>query len=440
MRTRLMNTIAMEVISFQDGNFHRLMTEKIETIRAQDKSGKDLFESPAVKDLLLTIKRTMRLTIVMRPASIWDGPNLVPPKADENHIFMKHLRVPGRMMPGGEYRTEKTKDIHALMDLLDEKIIEGTVDIKAARVSGAWEQMTSYLYMPATLFEKDSFWTAGEAAAVLIHELGHVFGYMEFVGRSVTTNQVLAALTHSLAPDFPITDRVAIFKKAGDLQQMDRQELDALMDCKDVAGGTVVLLRSAYQRSISELGASVYDAVGNEQLADQFASRMGAGRDLVVALDKAERHGRWKKRTAGYYLMSAMATVLGLAALSVMTVCTLGVWPLLYFKSEVDRNTKVTTFYDTPYSRFLRIKHDCVERLKNRDMDPVMKAATLADIETIDAVIDLQKQNLGILDSLRYHFNANFRKAHDTEQMQKDLEKLAFSDLFTHAAKFSTLT
>ena len=68
----------------------------------------------------------------------------------------------------------------------------GTIDLKKAKVDGAFSKLDMPL-MFSFDFIKDAF-SPGEAAAVLLHEVGHCFLAFEFMFRTYRASQLLAAL------------------------------------------------------------------------------------------------------------------------------------------------------------------------------------------------------------------------------------------------------
>jgi hypothetical protein len=190
----------------------------------------------------------------------------------------------------------------------------------------------------------------------------------------------------------------------------------------------VILVNSAKNKSISELGVSIYDCTGCEQLADQYTNRMGAGKHLVIGLDKVYRY------TGVYSGMSVMSFMFDVLFLPITAV----VYTTLFFTTllamSVDNGYE--RIYDDPKTRFLRVKHDLVNRLKNPRITSQERDMILGDIQVIDNVIDNTKPEvLSLVTRVANMLYANRKKSLESELLQKELEAFANNNFFIHAAK-----
>lgn len=439
MRKGIMS-IVQESIAFQNGKLFEELTEAV--TKLSELSGSDLpdikfFTSDEAANLLALLKRHTGITFNLFNGEE-EGPSMRPPNIGYNHLFVndysKHVK---------KWLTDfdSFKDVRSLVNALEQPIVSGTVDLKNAKVSGVFGEMEIGLFMPRSIFLKNGPITDAEVAAIILHEVGHAFTYMEFLSRSVTTNQALAGMVRALDDSIPSDKRELVFITGAKLLSMTKEQTDALSRAKSKNEVSYIVLDAAVRESVSELGVSIYDAVSCEYLADQFATRFGAGRELVTSLDKFRRNSGWEKweKPSGYYLVSAIKLVASLGEVIFKSIMTFGmIWLVLLF-SNVRSQSKRGFIYDKDKSRFLRIKHQNIERLKDKDISLEEKNKLIANNETIDMVCKYYNDNLTAIEKLAYYFRPEYRNAHKYEILQKDLELMASSDLFTHAAKLSTL-
>lgn len=438
MRKGIMG-LATESIAFQNGQLFKDLTEDFVAWRkfaGEEQSDDDFFNGPQAKKVLETIKKATGITMHIVNGED-TGPAMMMPTLSMNHIFYSNEikeAVRDGWMEGDGY-----EDIRNIMKSMEMNVVRGEVDLRASRVGGVFCDLDIALYLPKSIISKRSLMSEAEVAAITLHELGHAFTSMEFLIRTVTTNQVLAALVRGSDKTVPSDKRETIFAKGADILKMSKAQREALLNAKSQKEVSMIVLDTAVQTSVSELGASIYDVNACEQLADQFATRHGAGRELVTALDKFTQYSGWTKRTIGYYLSAVIGAVFVICTLLFLTIATWGlIWLVLVYGvlTSPDKNNEI---YDNTKSRFLRIKHQNTERLKNRDISNEEKKRLIADNQTIDQVAKYYDDNLNFIEKISYFFSPTYRNAHKYELLQKEIEKLAHNDLFDAAAKLSTI-
>jgi hypothetical protein len=314
------------------------------------------------------------------------------------------------------------------MKKLDTKVLEGWVDLTTATVHGIYTQLQMDFYMPRDWFHSAKICTAEETAAVMLHEIGHAFTFLEYLDRTVTTNQAMAALVRSLDHTLGSDDRRAMVFKASALIKADPETQEALLKARNEKEVAVIVMDSEIQRSRSDLDCNVYDLNSSEMLADQFAVRHGAGQHLATALDKLMGGGTGT-------LGRLIGTFLGVVMLAIFTVYTLGL--LIVLLAFATRGGEI---YDRPYQRFQRMLLQNRERLKERGIGDDEKQRLLEQNEAIDAIMQKYPESmLGVFETVSWLLSSSYRKAYRHEQLQIELEKLAGNALFDQAAKFSTL-
>jgi hypothetical protein len=280
--------------------------------------------------------------------------------------------------------------------------------------------------------------TSEEMAAVVLHEIGHFFTYCEMFSRTVTTNQVLAATVKELDGTYDVYKREVIIGRAVDDLKLKDVDVVALAKIDKRSILETAIVTEVTEKSRSELGVSIYDSTASEQMADQFATRHGAGMHLVTALDKLHRYMGDSHAYQSTPLFM-FTQIISIALMFIPPVCfftiPLNLIGILVggFGDDGD-NT-----YDTPEVRFRRIKQDAVNRLKNRSISEVEKKRTLADIEAMEKVMSQIEDKREWREYIATTIIPVYRKYRKTKLLQQQLEQLASNPLFVRSAELSVM-
>lgn len=443
-----MTRLTLEMISQQSTDFFEALTKAVEGIRANDqlyKLGvKKFLVCPEVMEIAKDIHKFTNLNVSFKNGNqVGFATDVI--LIDANHIFFDQDLI--KLYRDNGWSKNLHEDIDKVLNQLKAKSVTGGVSLKDARVYGAYAQIPVKIYLPVDDMQNASYLTASEVAAVILHEVGHSFNMLELAGRTATTNQVLSALSKVLDGSISQADRVTIYSKAAKTLELDDELTEQLKKSDTPYLLTTVLFDATLRKCKSELGASVYDTNSCEWLADQFAVRCGAGKDLVTGLDKVLT--KYRQNKEGYEWMNRWQTVIfaffGVTSLLIFTLTPLGIfygtYGILVLWLLLSMQTKKNDIYDKPLSRINRIRRECVDRLKDPELDDDQRRETLQTIEGIDKVIssDNLPDTLLVCEKLAYFLKPTYRAAHKYELLQKELEALASNDLFIKAAQFKTV-
>lgn len=328
--------------------------------------------------------------------------------------------------------------------------VKAGVDIMTGKLSGLFSQLPFTIYLPVILLQQgarnsegwsvpsQSRLTSEEMAAVTLHEVGHFFTYCETFARTVSTNQALAAMVKEMDGTYDVSKReIIIARTVADLNLKD-VDVPSLAKINEHSILETAIVSEVAELSRSELGISIYDSTASEQLADQFATRMGGGVHLITSLNKL--HALFGGTNA------TMSTPLFMFV-QIISIALMFVPPFCFFTipfniigilvggfGDDGDNT-----YDTPEVRFRRIKMDTIARLKNRAISVTEKKRTLADLDAMD------KAMAGIEDKREWRecvattIIPVYRRYRKTKLLQQQLEQLGNNPLFVRAAELSTL-
>lgn len=438
--------LIVESIKFQTYDFiNELEAEIIKIKNEYNKkhvSDRDFYASDALEDFKGIIKKYTNITI----ETIAQGePAVFIPLINGNHIFFKE--------PIRELFREPTIDFTGTEDLKkyfkDKKTDSGvgTVDIRTGTVSGMYAELKITMLLPFVDFTTDRRMSPREFAAVILHEVGHVYTYMEYVDRTVTTNQILFNMLTELEKSNNDEQTSVKFIKYAKALELNDEEAQVLAKQRDPKVISIIAMNASVEKSRSELGGmNVYDYNDCEALADQFSMRCGAGSSLASGLDKiitdaVGRPGTGKRlfyqaRGVLYHILLTAATALLDPHLAIfMNVYVVVIMIIIIACGTREEN------YDRNGARMTRMKNELITRIKDQSLDKVEKENIINYIAEIEKLAEIYKKSDddGLLMMLSNFFRSSVRFEKKVIELQKQLERIASNDLFVSAAKLSTI-
>lgn len=354
---------------------------------------------------------------------------ILPFYSNRNHIFIPEF------FRGDLNIREQTK----LLKNFDDR--RGEVNLEKATVSGIFSEYEHPLYLNFFELIKNQEFTASDLAAVTLHELGHAFYACYYSDRTDRTNQVMASIARNLLGK-ETGDVDYIYKE---LVKISPSATKASVD-KMVNGPRIVAGATWFKEVVTVVKSQTlddtYNATSFEQRADNFATRFGYGKQLVLALDKLSTFSPEKNKGVRVVLqMVALSTTVILASLifgllatgSVGTALLFVLYKLVFISAFREDAADYT--YDKLKLRYLRIRADAIDQLKNTQL----KKDKVRDI--LDAVyaMDLSIKETAVMKTLPSYI-ANFvfsgaRQADSSITDQQLMESLASNDLFIQAAE-----
>lgn len=310
--------------------------------------------------------------------------------------------------------------------------IKGTVDLVASKVTGDWARLEIELMLGNEFLAK-GFLTDRELVAVILHEVGHAFTYLEMLGTTLTANFALTAAVADADFGKNTKRTVEIIYAADGLLNIKTANADMV-----ARGGRDVFVSSVLADVItqqkSELGTSVFDERGSEVLADQFAARHGLGMDLVTGLDKINRlYGSMAYSNTSTWVMVEVVKVL--AFLTMPLAGPLGAM----FMAGVLLTNPTRNEYDPPYQRGKRIRDQVVSALKEPKITKDRRRDLLEQIDSIDDVLVEINDRSTFYEFLWSKVLPWGTKTNDKENLQRTLETLMNNDMFVSSQRLRNL-
>ena len=420
--------ISMEMIGFQSGKLFQQLTDAMGKIRSGAYTTERI-KAGMISDLVRMHTGMMISFSVDKKVGF--NAHVIFPDIDRNHPFMQ--RYDQLRIVHGE-RSETGLGIIRALD----GYIEGSVDLKNGKVGGIYSKIQFDIVF-GLLLMMDKKMTDSELAAIFLHELGHAFTYLEMLGSLVTTSAVVAAAARACMEIEEPEKRKVVLQEAEEILGIEKVKdpLRLVSLPEKVRGETIqsILITSHAIKLKSETGFNFYELRSCEQVADQFAARHGAGRDLVTGLDKIM--GRWR-----WLVPSMIPTSLHVLIEIVKLMIWLGLilkfgrWTLIITLLTTNPMNKI---YDDPEARTRLIKQDLINQLKDDDLPDRKRNELLADIEAIKQVEETLDDKRTLLEVFWSELMPAGRRAMSQQEAQKNIEELLSNELFVMSAKFKQI-
>ena len=305
------------------------------------------------------------------------------------------------------------------------------VDLKTAKISGPISSVTSYMVLSANFIKKFS---AEEMAAVYLHEIGHIFTFFESMVKLTTVNMVLNGLCLLAEKRVSLNKEVHI-KTSEELLGVPEGSLTLINETTSSKVVATILLDATLSKPKSVSNSYFYDMVSSEQLADQFVSRLGGGRYLIMALDKLNKQTYEKIMPWRFNTLLQRLVMLSIGTFINPIIGVIVLTFILYEFNKMTISVYHTSGYDDEKVRLLRIRNDMSLQLKS-PMSDDDKRALILHIEKMDEIIQATKTFEGAYGHIAKFLNLpSLKKKQEIYNLQRDLEDIAFNDLFIKSEK-----
>lgn len=338
-------------------------------------------------------------------------------------VFRSNKGILSHMRKIEKDRTKDYKNVNAK---------KGWIDNKRAVVGGYLGEVRHYLIVNFSFFHGK--FTSEEVVAVIIHEIGHAFTGLANHYRLVTTNMALTTMLDDINGNKP--EKVFYkYKRYFSPEELINSGLSEDSEIEDFYGP----LASKYIDTLdSNILNNKYDETNFEYLADNFATRMGVGKDLVSGLHKLHiEYNRdiqvTKTSFATAHLIDILAQGLLLAINVPVGLVILG---LIFATSGKDKE-KLT--YDIPKDRYNRIRNSIIDNLKNPELPKEYTVTLIKQFEEITKVLDNSITRVSILNILANNIKPGSREAVYYIGAQQAAENALNNTLFVKTAKLKTL-
>lgn len=425
--------LTMEAIKFQDGSLFKEMTEFFKTmdnLTSYEEKVKYISGKP-LSDL---IRKYTGLTIQTEVIPNMSEINCfcITPDITKNNVLIEEWRKQFYLH----------RDFKQLSKNIDE--IVGVVDLVNGRVKGAFEKIVIRVFVTDGFIRTMEF-TPENKAALVMHEVGHAFTFLEFIAESAKTDFSLATATRELLQTTDKEKKITLAKSLNDAMGTT-VDVNVIAESSDVATWYTVYISNKEEQARVATHTGRYSDTSAEFVADQFVTRHGGGAAMADTLAKIyKRLGKISVRDRisiwTQYAVCSLSVISAIAGLSLINpiLGTMGTVALFV-------NLKTITQYDFTYStytsdkdRVAKLKQELVGRLKDRDLPQDIRVSTLDAIKEIDKILKTLNDNRTIMELITIALRPDVHQAVKQEQVQKTLSTVINNDLFKTAATLDSI-
>jgi hypothetical protein len=418
MKTNKLLSRSFESIAYQkDGRFFSAVVEAMIYLRESDQNltgGKNDLSLIKASGIERAVKKYSNISIKFK-SDRNHGINayVLPPDLDKNHPLLTASR---RLYFSNADATKRLKKAKGS--------ITGSMDLRKGTVSGVYADIVSEVFVSSQIVQETRF-SVEEAAAIFLHEIGHLVSYYEYLGRSILLNHVMGDLVKAFNETDSIKNKVELVKVSSDLLDLNLSEPTAIASLKDGEAVQNLIVSEYINVPSSATNTRVYDYRNWEALADQYVSRLGGGLYLATGLDRLFR-------ITGSTTYMSNKKFLVIETVSVLLLSTVGL-PLFILLTMMVGFKETEELYDPPIDRVTRIRRDILNAMKESNVDKKYRTRLQNDIDVIDNLVEGLKDRTGVIDYIWKNIYGPNRKAQMRLKSMQKLESLANNELFVKA-------
>lgn len=420
--------ISLESVSYAGKDLFTKLTEMVHFLRVDGTYSTDAIKQTLFNDI---VKRHtgMNVTLMIMDFGLEINAYASVPDLNRNHVF--HKLYGGLLL--------RSNEGIRILEMMEEKRKTASVNLSTGMVGGFYSEMPLEIVVFLGLIKNTTF-TPAEVAAVILHELGHHYTYFQYINTVGYGGLVTILAAKEISGVSTKEERVDKLTLANKILGMDRK-ISIDVEQENSAENTQIVLLSNYLASTySSTGTVQYDYRNCEQLADQFATKHGAGRDYVTGMDKLERLlGDTSKRSNLSFIVietcKLIMFVLGAASI---------VFAPIALMSLLIGQPSGYKMYDDPKARAEFIRRQLIASIRDvkRTSKPDDKqlAILLDDLEVVTSVIDTINDHRTLVQLFWQSLPGAAASLRKQEMAAKQLEAMLFNDLEYQSTRFELLT
>lgn len=426
---------SMESIEFQSNDFFDVLTSLFKEAREQG-------NTPAVvrklkKDFSEAVKHftNMNIDFDIKKEAYFDAAAYIGP-AHITFFFDEYLK--GKI------------DQKELGKKARETYIGG-VDQKTGKVHGAFTKLRASVETTTGAIFGNKL-EPDEIAAIMLHEIGHVFTIL-FLTASYTHG--FQAIRHVVNKSVGVEitgDRAVILKRACQSvtdERIDDKDIEAALKADYAANngeypGTVALIMRYTQDDIDrQVGyATEYTGRVFEQMADEYASRYGAAKSLATGLDKLIDNSS-RRNLQGFFIRGSrlVGSILSLAGLffapAGLAIPGIIVGIVTLFSAFVSAWVG-SPVYDTARTRIDKMLQQLSAKSKEKNISVEERKVLIEEYNVIKSVRDKMSDSESYMDNIVAFLVPAFKRGRNFSAAMAEIEKLASNELYIKSQKFRT--
>lgn len=414
--------VSLESIAMQSGQFFEQLTENVEFLRNDGRYTTDTIKESGIME---TIRLQTGLSVdfnIRKDKGM--GAYVMLPNVDRNHPFIK-----------SDFRQFMNNDVGLSALSFKDIAPKGTVNTATGKVTGWFSEIRCQMTLTYDLLTA-KIMNSSEIAAIILHELGHLFTYFLHLGNTVVSNLVVSVAARKIVDAADYGERSYILKEAEKtlgIEIPNKEALAKITSDKEAGNVQTVMLTSLVEKARFETGFNFYEIRSCEQIADQFAVKHGAGVSLASALDKIYNHyGHSSYRNR----MTHVLLEIGKLILFVAGLWLGAVIPLVLY---VIYTNPLIKEYDDPKKRVEFIISTLTEEIKKRELPEDRRKQLIEDIEIAKMIADKADDKRTLYQIFWQYCRAEGSAAAKQEKLMKAIEEFSNNALFLSASKFALL-
>tara|TARA_Y100001956_G_scaffold46996_1_gene45636 strand:- start:495 stop:1826 length:1332 start_codon:yes stop_codon:yes gene_type:complete len=353
-----------------------------------------------------------------------------PPSLDKNHVLIPNYR---RAIANSNDLVQHTK-------FTRNRGVMGTVDLANAKIGGAFSDVLCPLYVSSGMFGRNpkkpqADFEDIEIAAIIGHELGHVFSYFEKLTDTLVTNMIACAAANKLMGVSSDKERYEVLAEAEKQTGTKFKDKDVIVNASDKAQVHAHIVVEVEHFRQNDMGSEAYANRSWERLADDFSARLGCGQELASALVKVQKNdpmGWLVDRSImpmGVHVAIETAWMVSVLLGGIASpIFAIGTVLTAYLASDPS-----TSLYDRPEERLEAIRQTMIDQLKHVTKGDAHKRI-LEDLDRIDAIMEMVEDKYTVMEMVHLYLTPGGRKDRKAISFHKELESYLFNELFVASA------
>lgn len=418
-------TLDLEAIPHQGNTKFEALTELFRTLRSKSKRED---RNDAMRAIMAWTSKTIGITV-----SFFDIGSISPqawcriPIVDRNHPYYNAFKT-----KNFNFKSKEELVSNVSKGKFNLPSYEATIDLKNARVGGVYSEIEATIGL-SRYFTDDSVkdgTNVEESAAVYLHEVGHAFSLFLFMGRSYSTNIVLAQAQAALNGQTDTKVIKDILVATGNQLDIAKEDMASIAEVKDKVVRERLLVGAVSRKVFSTMGSWVYDRRAMEHFSDYFAFRMGAGVHIATVLYRDdEKLGRAFKQASSIKFLSSAFEFMAYVVNPFNWINVL----FLSWNGEVGTHRAI---YGRDYERFDAILRQQLELIKeqygNKGYDDETRRVLLEQYEELLKMRNSYDESRSMTEWLNDVWQS---KQFRISEEQRTLEKMNASALFAEVIK-----
>lgn len=360
---------------------------------------------------------------------------VIPPVIDKNVMIVDEAR---------RISTDNYASFDDYAKLIKKNKIEGSIDNDNGKLGGDFCKLSSVLIISKRMFSGDEL-TSLEIAAIIGHEIGHIFSYFNAIVYTAYSNLIARATADEIAATDDGRIHATVLKKLERSTGITIENFETGIDTKNKDAVYLRVYNEMLVNRVNLTGSTSIAERNWERSADEFVTRLGGSEPLATGLYKIHQSVPTLFREKG--MVSTPAHIAIESAKVAFTLISPVVGPLAvsFVLLGVILAYNQPDIYDPIEERFKTIRNGLVgelrfiEKANGPNTDKIRKQI-LEDIATLDAILDNVKDKPTLLD-LAFNFLVPSRRSgNKATQFHKDIEALLNNDLTVSASKLKMRT